>query len=89
MPPPELLLKQFLDDISNLQSNCIDCNGFKYILAKDGLMFCCDAPARSSLKKFVSHCGYGSCERCIVTGVYDTGSRHICLLKQILHLEMI
>ena len=35
MPPPELLLKQFLDDISNLQSNCIDCNG----LAKDGLIF--------------------------------------------------
>ena len=81
MPPPELLLKQFLDDINHLQSSFIAWNGIKYILAKDGLIFCCDAPARSSLKKIVSHCGYKSCERCTVTGVYDAGSRHICLLE--------
>ena len=81
MPFPEILLRQFLYDIRDLQSGCVDCNGVKCSLANDGLIFSCDAPARSSLKKIVLHSGYKSCERCTVTGVYDNLSRHVCLLQ--------
>ena len=81
MPAPEILLQQFLDDVKEIQSCVIDCNGAKCSLADDGLIFCCDAPARSSLKKIILHSGYKSCERCTVNGVYDAKARHICLLK--------
>ena len=60
MPFPEILLRQFLYDIRDLQSGCVDCNGVKCSLVNDGLIFSCDAPARSSLKKIVLHSGYKS-----------------------------
>ena len=77
---PEILMKQFLDNINDLQSCDIDCNGVKCNLAHSGLIFCFDAPIWSSLKKIVLHFVYKSCERCTVDGVYDT-SRHFGLLE--------
>ena len=81
MPAPEILLKQFLDDVKEIQSSVIDCYGAKCSLADDGLIFCCDAPARSSLKKIILHSGYKSCEGCTVISVYDAKAQSVCLLK--------
>ena len=81
MPFPEILLRQFLYDIRYRQSCCVDCNGVKCLMSNDGLIFSCDAPAWSSLKKIVLHSGYKSCESCTVSGVYDNLSKHVWMLQ--------
>ena len=45
------------------------------------LEFLSDAPVRACLKSIISHCGYRSCERCTFVGLYDSNSKHICLLE--------
>ena len=69
MPPINDLLKDFVADWSYLKSILniqleINC-------------FSCDAPARSDIKRIVSHNSYHSCDRCWEKGIYKGG--HVVL----------
>ena len=80
MPPSNVFLQKFLDDLSVLKSQSILYKASCFTLANYGI-YVCDAPARSSLKRIKQHCGYNACERCVVTGEYDSFSRHVCFTQ--------
>ena len=80
MPPSNVFLQKFLDDLSVLKSQSILYKASCFTLANYGI-YVCDAPARSSLKRIKQHCGYNACERCVVTGEYDSFSRHVCFTR--------
>ena len=79
LPPPAEYLADFLRDIEYLGSNPIIFSKLTCIFTKK-LIFACDSPIRSCLKKIKSHSGYHSCERCTIKGVYDSHAGHVCLL---------
>ena len=62
VPPAEVLLQDFIQDINQLRSVDISCNNVNFRLENHGI-YACDAPARTSLKQIKSHSGYSSCER--------------------------
>lgn len=68
IPDPQIFLHKFLKDLKELKLNPIEVNGKVFILSKT--IYCCDAPARSALKKIKSHTGYHACERCKVEGYH-------------------
>ena len=86
MPPSDVFLQKFLDDLSILKSKSILYKALCFTLANYRI-YVCDAPARSSLKKIKQHCGYNACERCIVFGEYDLFSRHVCFTRKIIRKE--
>ena len=77
LPKVDTLLEQFIEDIQNFKE--IEVNGITVKLTL--LVFSCDAPMRSYIKGTVNHCSYNSCERCVQHGKYDTGAKHVTLLK--------
>jgi len=82
LPSPEVFLKKFLDDLEILSSRSIYSNDKVFKLTFGKLIFVCDTPIRSYLKKIKSHSGYSSCERCSIVGVYDHLSSHVCLVER-------
>ena len=77
MPPPNLFLADFLNDLAYLNEQGIEVHGAKFVIEHFGT-YICDAPARSSLKLIKSHSGYNSCERCDIKGEYHDGK--VCFL---------
>ena len=78
LPTIHVFLKQFLDDIKFSYDNPFCFGDSTFALSNMG-MYVCDAPMQSALKCIKAHSGYYSCERCIVFGVYDKQTRHVCL----------
>ena len=76
LPSPEIFLKQFINDIANLNGIL---NTNKYNIPIKLGPFIADAPMRAYLKQIVSHTAYSSCERCIQKGEYHGG--HVVLTK--------
>ena len=66
MPHPDIILKQFLEDINILCTNGIDSN--EQVIPCTLAGFICDAPVRAVLKNIQFHSGYNSCERCVQHG---------------------
>lgn len=73
MPDSNILLEKFLSDIRQLKCNSEVINIDGKLFKNTHILFVCDAPARSAIKKIKSHTGYHSCERCIVKGEYVMG----------------
>ena len=69
MPPPDIFLKSFLDDVKSLAEDGLKVHDKVYLL-KNCVTYICDAPARASLKLIKGHSAYNSCERCTITGEY-------------------
>lgn len=69
MPSPEIILSKLMEDLDHMRSEPIQINDNK-VFTLENVLFICDAPARSSLKKIVHHTGYNSCERCKVKGLH-------------------
>ena len=67
MPSPNIILKKFLNEVSNLIETGIFIEGDS-IIRVHLKAFICDAPMRSTLKGIINHTGYNSCERCTVHG---------------------
>ena len=78
LPIIHVFLKQFLDDVKFLYDNPF-CFGDSSFALSNMRIYVCDAPMRSPLKCIKAHSGCYSCERCIVCGVYDEQTRHVCL----------
>lgn len=69
--PPSLeeYLRPFLTEMIQLQSEGVEFESKCYSV--EIISFVCDAPARQFLKVITGHGGYGGCERCSQTGVFD------------------
>ena len=80
LPPPEIYLKQFLEDVVFLETHPISSENKTFHMVNKGT-YICDAPIRSFLKKIKSHSGYSSCERCTIVGEYNSIAGHVCLVK--------
>jgi len=73
-------LKQFLEDIQSLLDRPLEHGNVTFVLQNKGI-YVCDAPARASLKRIISHMGHSACERCTDVGMYDHTARHACLTE--------
>jgi hypothetical protein len=69
--PPNLedFLRPFLTELIQLQNEGLEFEDKFYSV--EITSFVCDAPARQFLKAVTGHGGYGGCERCSQTGVFD------------------
>ena len=67
----EEYMSDFQDEYGRLHTNGLDFGGKKYKVSIS--CFICDAPARAFLKCVKLHCGYSSCERCVVHGSWNSG----------------
>ena len=77
MPSTYVFLKKIIEDLNNLMTYPLVCNGRDYCIKKYPV-FVCDASARASLKVIKGHTVYYSCERCDIRGEYHDGS--VCML---------
>ena len=79
MPPKDILLQKFLNDLQSILQEGIMSNSNKINVKMNALV--CDAPARADLKKLLvlTHNSYFSCERSIQRGQYGGG--HVALLQ--------
>lgn len=62
----EEYLLDFIKEAADLLADGVTLNDRNYRFSLK--CFICDAPARSFLKCIIGHCGYNSCERCVVEG---------------------
>ena len=62
-------LEDFIKEYKELNENGIIIDDQKR--AVEILNFICDTPARCFLKLIIGHCGYSSCERCVINGSYN------------------
>ena len=63
-PPCDTYLRDFVNELKDLQENFINVNGINYKI--NIYAFICDAPAIALLKGIVTHSGLHSCERCTI-----------------------
>ena len=65
-PPCDIYLREFVNDLIELQVSFIVINDVNYKV--NVYSFICDASAQALLKGIVCHSGFHSCERCTIVG---------------------